>query len=138
MPPEPQYDAQLESAVEHLHDLILDDQWDGDYQSLVKIFAENDRERARQALERAHDRIKRQPPPPSAVLPEWLGDRFTLVKRLGRGGMANVFLVTDCNSGDNVALKVIHDGQHLGRFRQEASLLQEIDSSHIVKVHELI
>jgi serine/threonine protein kinase len=138
MPPAPPYDAQLESAVEHLHGLILADQWDGDYQSLMKIFSENDRERARQALERAHGRIMRQPKPRVTVLPEWLEGRFTLVNRIGHGGMANVFLVRDNDSGNNVALKVIHDGQHLGRFRQEASLLQEIDSSHIVKVHDWI
>jgi len=138
MPPEPEYDAQLDSAVEYLHGLILDDQWDGDYQSLLKIFSEKDHEHARQDLERAHDRIKRQPKPVASALPEWLEDRFSLVNRVGRGGMADVFLVRDNDSGNNVALKVIHDGQHLGRFRQEASLLQEINSSHIVKVHELI
>ncbi len=138
MLPAPQYDAQLKSAVEYLHSLIIDDQWDGEYQSLLEVFSEDDRERARQALERAHDRIKRQPPPRASALPKWREGRFTLVNRIGHGGMADVFLVSDNDSGNNVALKVIHDGQHLGRFRQEASLLQEINSSHIVKVHELI
>lgn len=138
MLPAPQYDAQLESAVEYLHSLIIDGQWGGDYHTLLNVFSEDDREQARQDLERAHDRIKRQPPPRASVLPKWLGDRFTLVNRLGRGGMADVFLVCDTNSGDNVALKVLHDGQHFGRFRQEALLLEEIDSSRIVKVHELI
>lgn len=134
----PGYQQQLEAAVEQLYSLVASGKWMGDYGPLLVEFTDQDQDQARQDLERANGRISRQPAPRQATMPEWLQDRFDLVKPIGRGGMATVYLATDREAGQAVAVKVIHEGQNLARFRQEAALLQEIDSPHIVRVRELI
>ncbi len=137
-PSTPEYQDQLESAVEQLYSLITRGKWTGDYDVLLAEFADQDHVQARQDLERANARISRQPAPRKATMPPWLRSRFDLAKPIGSGGMATVYLATDRESGQDVAVKVIHEGQNLARFRQEAALLQEIDSAHIVRVRELI
>jgi len=134
----PGYQQQLEAAVEQLYSLVASGKWTGDYDPLLAEFTDQDQDQARQDLERASGRISRQPAPRKSTMPEWLQDRFDLVKPIGRGGMATVYLATDREAGQAVAVKVIHEGQNLARFRQEAALLQEIDSPHIVRVRELI
>jgi len=44
------------------------------------------------------------------VLAEALGERYSLERELGRGGMATVYLARDIQRGEAVAIKVMHPG----------------------------
>jgi hypothetical protein len=68
-----------------------------------------------------------------------LGGRFKLIRHLGGGGMAEVFLAEQVSIGRLVALKVLK--RDLGaqatmseRFRREAKLLSSVDHPSVVRV----
>ena len=65
-----------------------------------------------------------------------------MVRRLGAGGLAEVFQARDQLSGQEVALKALHD--HLTqdaalseRFRREMALTRSLDHPSIVRVFDL-
>jgi tetratricopeptide (TPR) repeat protein len=62
-------------------------------------------------------------------------DRYEVVARAGEGGMGLVFRARDRSNGQDVALKLLKDpdGDHLERFRQEATLLTTLDHPTIVR-----
>src|SRR3954468_17292628 len=71
-----------------------------------------------------------------------IAGRFDVIKRLGAGGLAEVFEARDVVSGQQVALKALHD--HLiqdaalaERFRREMSLTRSLDHPAIVRVFDL-
>ena len=71
-----------------------------------------------------------------------LADRFEVVRRLGAGGIAEVFQARDRVSGQEVALKALHD--HLAqdpalsaRFRREMAVTRSLDHPAIVRVFDL-
>jgi len=75
---------------------------------------------------------------PGAVL----ATRFELTRRLGAGGLAEVFAARDRVTGSEVAVKVLH--AHLAeeaaiaeRFRRELSITRELDHPGIVRVFDL-
>lgn len=83
----------------------------------------------------------------SSQLPDpWLGrsigehQRYRLDKRLGRGGMADVFLAMDTLLEQPVALKLLHEklatGEMRGRFEREVALCAALRSDHIVRVSD--
>jgi predicted Ser/Thr protein kinase len=66
-------------------------------------------------------------------------DRFELLSQLGRGGMGVVWKARDRETGDIVALKLIHsiyldDPDYIARFEREVEVARRIDSPHVVKV----
>lgn len=66
-------------------------------------------------------------------------NRFELVERVGRGGMGVVWRARDTDTGQIVALKVIHamyadDPDYLARFEREVEVVRRIDSPNVVKV----
>jgi len=68
-----------------------------------------------------------------------LGD-FRIVKELGRGGMAVVYLAVQQELKRQVALKVLRPGlaveaRHVDRFRREALAVARLQHPHIVAVH---
>jgi sugar lactone lactonase YvrE/transcriptional regulator with XRE-family HTH domain len=70
-----------------------------------------------------------------------LGDRYRLVRRIGSGGMGQVFEAVDVQTGHRVAVKVLLartevDPQALHRFAQEGGILASLDHPNIVKVHD--
>jgi hypothetical protein len=70
-----------------------------------------------------------------------LGNRYHLVRQLGTGGMARVFLAVDTRLGSNVAIKVLHpqfaeEKAYIERFAREAKMAGVLDNPHIVKILE--
>ena len=64
-------------------------------------------------------------------------DRYRILRRLGWGGMADVWLAEDTQLGRKVALKVLHDRfaqdqQFVERFRREASSAAGLQHPNVV------
>jgi hypothetical protein len=67
------------------------------------------------------------------------GTRFELISELGRGGMGVVWKARDNETGQIVALKLLHpvfsgDPDYVTRFERELDLTQRIHSAHVVPV----
>ena len=69
-----------------------------------------------------------------------LAGRYTLVRELGRGGMATVYLGTDVKLGRQVAIKLLAPATraYLGsdRFQREVLLAAQLSHPHIVPLFE--
>ena len=70
-----------------------------------------------------------------------IGDRYTLVGRLGSGGMADVWLADDDMLGRRVALKFLHerfaqDANFVERFRREAQAAAGLQHPNVVGVYD--
>src|SRR5881397_146377 len=69
-----------------------------------------------------------------------LAGRYTLVRELGRGGMATVYLGTDVKLGRGVAIKLLapRTRAYLGidRFQREVLLAARLSHPHIVPLFE--
>ena len=86
------------------------------------------------------------PPPESLSEPidltgRQLGD-YQLFRRLGRGGMADVYLAKQCSLNRNVALKILKpdlakDISYVQRFRQEAQAAANLVQANIVQIYEV-
>jgi serine/threonine-protein kinase len=68
-------------------------------------------------------------------------DRYTIVTRLGSGGMADVYLAEDNLLGRRVALKLLHhrfaeDQEFVERFRREASSAAGLSHPNVVAVFD--
>jgi Protein kinase domain/Kelch motif/Galactose oxidase, central domain len=64
---------------------------------------------------------------------------FTLLEKRGQGGMGVVWKALDDETGEIVALKVLHgaysdDPEYLARFERELKVVERIHSAHVVKV----
>jgi len=71
-----------------------------------------------------------------------LAGRFELLRRLGAGGLAEVYAARDRVSQAEVAVKVLHghladEPQIAERFRRELSVTRALDHPGIVKVYDL-
>lgn len=69
------------------------------------------------------------------------GGRYRLLRQVGRGGFASVWRAHDHQSGDIVAIKVLHsnlvgDRIRLERFRRGARRMQELQHDAVVRVIE--
>ena len=67
--------------------------------------------------------------------------RYRIEKRIGSGGMANVYLAEDETLGRHVAIKVLHqryaeDSQFVERFLREASAAARLNHPNIVQVYD--
>ena len=72
---------------------------------------------------------------------ELIGDRFRIVRLLGRGGMAEVYEAEDAVLGDRVALKVMHTSGDVtniaARLRREVQLARRITHPGVCRVHDV-
>lgn len=80
-------------------------------------------------------KVSRQHIRPDSVL----GDRYRVIRALGQGGMAHVYLAEDLQTGAFVALKVMRDeltedSEFLKRFANEARSAAKLDHPNIVRV----
>ena len=72
-------------------------------------------------------------------LPERIGERYRVIRLLGRGGMGVVYEVEHAHTGARLALKVMNDRAlaneaAVKRFRREARISSSIRNEHIVHV----
>jgi tetratricopeptide (TPR) repeat protein/predicted Ser/Thr protein kinase len=70
-----------------------------------------------------------------------LADRYRVRRRLGRGGMATVFLAEDCVLGRDVAIKRLHTSGsdvHARRFRREAQIGASLMHPNLVTVFDTL
>jgi serine/threonine protein kinase len=84
--------------------------------------------------------IVHAPATPAALRPGSQLDRFRIVREIGRGGMAVVYLATQLDLARPVALKVLRPGlsvdrRHVERFQREALAVARLNHPHIVQVH---
>jgi serine/threonine protein kinase len=68
--------------------------------------------------------------------------KYTIVKELGRGGFATVYLAQDTVLRRAVALKILHpallvDPAFVSRFENDARAAAQLDHPHIAAIHEL-
>ena len=68
-----------------------------------------------------------------------LGNRYRILREVGSGGMAWVYLAEDINEGRLVAVKVLYpqfneDLAYIQRFNREAKLASTLSDQHIVRV----
>ncbi|MBN1629257.1 MAG: serine/threonine protein kinase, partial [Thermoleophilia bacterium] len=68
-------------------------------------------------------------------------DRYEVGRKLGSGGMADVYLANDRLLGRQVALKVLsgryaNDEQFVERFRREASSAASLNHPNIVQIYD--
>jgi tetratricopeptide (TPR) repeat protein len=71
-----------------------------------------------------------------------LGARYVLVRRIGRGGSAEVWLATDRERGERVALKflddpVADDAARVARLEGEVARARSLPADYVVAVHAL-
>ncbi|MBN3959973.1 protein kinase [Nostoc sp. NMS8] len=85
----------------------------------------------------------KSPPSSNSWNGRLLGDnqRYRLDRRLGGGGMGEVFLATDTRVGQQVALKLLKDtlvaSQEMRkRFEREVAVCAALQSDHIVKISD--
>lgn len=84
---------------------------------------------------------------PAPLLPDFSSDSsfdesYEVIRELGRGGMAIVFLVRERATGQELAVKVIHtkyadDQEALARFDREARLVAQLTHPNIVATHSV-
>jgi alpha-tubulin suppressor-like RCC1 family protein/predicted Ser/Thr protein kinase len=84
-----------------------------------------------------HSRAERIPP----LLA--LAAQYEIVRELGRGGTAVVYLARVRETGDEVAIKLIHsrfveDAEALARFAREARFVSQLDHPNVVRVHSVL
>lgn len=78
---------------------------------------------------------------PNDLTGRQLGE-YTLLRRLGRGGMADVYLATQASLNRQVALKVLkpdlaRDESYVQRFHREAQAAAALVQSNIVQIYEV-
>src|SRR5256884_5372362 len=67
--------------------------------------------------------------------------RYRILRRLGAGGMANVYLAEDQELGRRIAIKILndrhaHDEQFVERFRREAKNAAGLSHPNIVSIYD--
>ncbi len=69
-------------------------------------------------------------------------ERYEISKRIGSGGLADVFAAVDTESGREVALKVLReperDGHHVRRFLREGRLLRGFTHPHLPRCYRVL
>ncbi|HET6633050.1 MAG TPA: bifunctional serine/threonine-protein kinase/formylglycine-generating enzyme family protein [Rhodanobacteraceae bacterium] len=67
---------------------------------------------------------------------------YRIIRRIGQGGMATIYLATQLDLNRTVALKVLSpertpDAESVARFENEARTIARLDHPHIVSIHEV-
>src|SRR5262245_40286759 len=90
--------------------------------------------------------------PPAEVAADWLAVKelragqtighYQLIRRIGRGGMGEVYLALDARLERQVALKLLpphftEDAERVRRFRREARAVSALNHPNIITIHEI-
>lgn len=72
---------------------------------------------------------------------EIFDNRYEIIRRLGSGGMADVYLARDTHLGREVAIKILYkryarDEEFVARFRREAQSAAALNHPHIVSIYD--
>jgi len=92
-------------------------------------------------MSEAKEPARRPPLPDHDLSGRQLGD-YKLLRRLGRGAMAEVYLAEQCSLGRQVAIKVLRqelaqDETYVKRFQREARAAASLVHANIVQIHEV-
>jgi len=67
--------------------------------------------------------------------------RYTIVERIGQGGMGQVYKALDTKLGEPVALKLVRAGTPeaagLERFRRELNMARKVSHPNVCRVHDI-
>jgi len=79
--------------------------------------------------------------PTQDLVGQVLADRYHIVKKLGEGGMGQVYLAEHVKMGRRSAIKVmnpsmVHDPEAVARFNREAANASRISDSHVCAVYD--
>src|SRR3979411_402928 len=79
--------------------------------------------------------------PASDLVGQVVADRYHVVKKLGEGGMGQVYLAEHVKMGRRSAVKVlhpamVHDAAAIGRFNREAANASRIDHPHVAGIYD--
>lgn len=85
--------------------------------------------------------VAEQPSDVASLLQDEFSDRCEILSRIGSGGMGVIFKAKRHDTGDIVALKVLHghlvnEPENTRRFMQEASACLELKHRNLINVHE--
>ena len=74
---------------------------------------------------------------------EILKEKYTILRKIGAGGMAEIYLAVDKETKEQVAIKILHPEQrnniiHKKRFLSEIKLTQKVDSPYIVRILDYV
>ena len=76
----------------------------------------------------------------ASEMPNLLGNRYRIVREIGRGGMATVYLANDPKHGRQVAVKALHSdvARMIGRerFAREIEIAASLSHPHILPLHD--
>ena len=80
-------------------------------------------------------------PAPDTLIDQVFDGRYKVVRKLGTGGMANVYLAEDQELGRRVAIKILDDRhaqdiQFVERFRREATNAAGLSHPNIVSIYD--
>ncbi|NQZ66037.1 MAG: serine/threonine protein kinase [Mycoplasmatales bacterium] len=72
---------------------------------------------------------------------ELLTGKFKFIRKIGKGGMAEIYLAIDRDTGEQVAIKLLHPDKKDSyadkkRFLHEINLTKKVDSPYVVKIHD--
>ena len=77
---------------------------------------------------------------PERAIPRVLGGRYRIIREIGRGGMATVYLADDPKHGRQVAVKMLHAdvARMIGpeRFAREIEIAAGLSHPHILPLHD--
>ena len=83
-----------------------------------------------------------QPPDEDLALKINLSGKYELIKKLGQGGMASVYLAREKDLAREVAIKVLpkaflHDKNFIDRFKREARIAANLEHPNIISIFQI-
>ncbi|MFC1552518.1 serine/threonine protein kinase, partial [Candidatus Latescibacterota bacterium] len=83
-----------------------------------------------------------QPPDEDLALKINLSGKYELIRKLGQGGMASVYLAREKDLAREVAIKVLpkaflHDTNFIDRFKREARIAANLEHPNIISIFQI-